>query len=228
MINLNKRCFLIFFRFSVFAFMAGLLTSCNEKSSTILLDTSCEPPCWHQIIPGSSTRDVVDSALPNIPEVDVNSIREAAITTGGIYNHIMWQFNEVSGDYSGAIYFQDGVVSSISILPKAGALTLEDAIQVLGEPEYTFVYKERGEVTRMIIYLLAPTKGFVLVYDKIRSQSRIEPRDSIEFVYYFNPEQFNAVVTSNLLMGQDLATLEKHQRPWEGYGEIYYFEQTSR
>jgi hypothetical protein len=193
----------------------------------VLLDTSCEPPCWHDIIPGKSTKEDVISILPKIPEVDPNSISDVNISSYGTSGHIKWGFDSKAGDYGGITYFNDGVVSTIQIGPKKGALTLDDAIQKLGEPEYTFAYMERGEIDRMIIFLLYPTKGYVLLYNSGRfrpESASVEPTHPIEHAVYYNPKMLEELVTSGLIINQDLATLKQNMRPWKGYGDIFYFK----
>ena len=176
---------------------------------------------------GKSIKKDVISILPTIPEVDPNSIEDTAFTTWGIHDHIIWHFDSRAGDSLGEIYFKEGVVSTIVIVPKRGALTLDDAIQKLGEPEFTFAYMERGEIDRMIISVLYPTRGYVLVYNTglLRSGSAsVEPTHPIEYANYFDPEQFDEFITTGPLGYKDLETLNQNMRPWEGYGDIFYFE----
>jgi hypothetical protein len=221
-------CVTVLLRSLLILVIGGSLASCKPKPSTVLHDTSCEPPCWHNIIPGKSTKTDVLLLLPNIPEVDPNSIEDTAITTGGVYSHIKWQFASGGGDF-GIIYFENGVVSTITISPKKGALTLEDTIKILGEPEFTYAYKERGEIDRMLIFLLYPTKGYTLLYNSgrfRRSSALIEPEHPIEFVNYIDLMLFYELVTSHpfIRINRDLVALQENMRPWRGYGEIFFFE----
>ena len=225
--NTNRRCVTVWMRFFLIVMMVGSLASCKPKPSIVLLDTSCEPPCWHDITPGMSTKKDVIAILPKIPEVAPNSVEDTAITTGGIHDHIKWRFDSGSGDFGGTTFFKDGAVSTIEIRPKKGALMLDDAIRKLGEPELTFAYLERGEIDRMIIYLLYPTKGYALTYDIGYSRdgsAAVEPTHPIEHVYFFDPKLFDELVTIGPLGYQDPATLKQNMRPWKGYGDIFYFE----
>lgn len=222
-------CITVLFHCLLFIVIGGLLASCNPRPSTVLRDTSCDPPCWYGIIPGKSAKDDVKLLLQKIPDVDPNSIEDTAITTGGIYDHIKWRSDSGDGDFSGVIYFRDGIVASIGIGPKKGAINLEDAIEKFGEPEFTYAYKETGEIDRMVIFLLYPTNGYMLLYNsgQFRSGSdSIEPTHSIEYVDYMDPKLFYELVTSHPFIGisQDLATLQLNMRPWEGYGDILFFE----
>jgi len=225
--NTIRRCVTMYVRFFLIVITIGPMASCKPKPSTVLLDTSCEPPCWHDITPGKSTKNDVISILPKIPEVDPNSVEDTAITTGGILDYLTWRFDSSAGDSYGTIFFKNGAVSTIEISPKKGALTLDNAIQKLGEPEFTFAYKERGEIDRMIIFLLYPTKGYVLLYNSSRfrpGSASIEPTHPIVYVYYFSPLLFDALVTSRPFIHDDFVTLQQNMRPWEGYGDIFYFE----
>jgi hypothetical protein len=220
-------CVTVLLRFLLILVIGGSLASCKPKPSTVLHDTSCEPPCWHNIIPGESTKNDVNSLIPEIPEIDLSSISEVSIKSYGTSDQIKWGFDSKAGDFGGIIYFTDEVVSTIGIDPKKGALTLEGAIEKLGEPEYTFAYKERGEIDRMVIFLLNPTKGYVLLYNSgrfRRGSASIQPTHPIEHVVYFDPMMFNQLITSGPIMSQDLTTLQQNMRPWRGYGEIFFFE----
>jgi hypothetical protein len=193
----------------------------------VLLDTSCAIPCWQQIVPGTSSESSVNSLLSNVPEIDPASIDNYKSPSYGATSQTKWRFYSNSGDVGGRIYFKDGVVLVTQFALKKGALTLENAIQVLGEPEYTYAFIENGEVDRMIIYLLYPTKGSVLLYNSGRSRNDaaiIEPKHSIEYVMYFDPVQFEEVATSGLLLTRDLLTLQQNMQPWQGYGEVDYIE----
>jgi hypothetical protein len=193
----------------------------------VLLDTSCNPPCWHQIIPGKSVESDVISILENVPEVNPELVSYYSSQYYGTTSHVKLAFDDDAGDIGGWIYFMNGVVFMMDFGPKKGALTLEDAIQLLGEPEFTYAYKEIGETQTMIILLLYPSKGYIILYniERFRRDSAIiQPEHSIQSVMYFDPSQLNEVITSGLIIGQDIATVKQQMRPWEGYGEVYYFE----
>lgn len=222
-------CITVLFRCLLIIVIGEVLASCKPRPSTVLQDISCEPPCWYGITPGKSTKDDVKLLLPKITEIDPNSIEDTDITTGGTYDHIKWRFDSGDGDFGGVIYFRDGIVASIGIGPKKGAINLEDAIEKFGEPEFTYAYKEKGEIDRMVIFLLYPTKGYMFLYNsgQFRSGSdSVEPTHPIEYVDYMDPMLFNELVTSHPFLGisQDLATLQQNMRPWEGYGDIFFFE----
>ena len=101
-----RRCVTVYTRFILMVMMVGSLASCKPKPSTVLLDTSCEPPCWHDITPGKSTKKDVISILSKIPEVDPNSVEDTAFTTWGIHDHIIWHFDSSTGDSLGEIYLK--------------------------------------------------------------------------------------------------------------------------
>jgi hypothetical protein len=188
--------------------------------STILEDTGCSPPCWNQITPGETTKQEVLNILPTLAEVETGSVEDAETLTGGFYNHVSWSFIEHTGDYSGQIFFQDEIVSTIAIYNKKGSLTFDDAVNLLGEPEYVIVFSQPTQ--KLAIYVINPSKGYALFISKgyvdPGDEAYIRSRNSVKAVHYIDPQLFNNLLISRPIFIPGSLILE-HMQPWRGFGE---------
>ena len=133
-----------------------LLRDIVFQSSTVLTSTECEPPCWNGIRPGETTLTDVSNVLRHIEGVDQQSITANSPITGGDAESISWFFEPPLRDLSGTAYFENEIVTAISLLT-VNSLKLEDVFDHFGEPELVWAeiapssYQESVELC--LIYL---------------------------------------------------------------------------
>jgi hypothetical protein len=214
-----------------FLLLSLILSDCGPKISTILEDKSCTPPCWHNIIPGLSTKKEVLANLRTLNEIDQQSIQDAEAVWGKFSPKVYWQFIGSSGDKEGDIYFENDIVTLIEIRPKKGALVLDNVLKKLGEPEQILAIADSIEGVRWLnIYILYPKKG-VILFDYIRpfrnsDLAEINGKHQIMAVFYIDANIFYDVMVNNQSLKLDPEAIQKGIQPWKGYGEITYIDKS--
>jgi hypothetical protein len=209
--------------------LSFILSACSAKTSTILEDKSCAPPCWHNITPGVSTKKEVLASLQKLNGVDQNSIQDVEATWGNFSPKVYWKFTNKSRDIEGNIYFQNDFVTLIEIRPKRGALNLDNALQKLGEPEQILAIADSMEgVGWLNTYIFYPDKG-VILFEHVRpfindDPAVIEGNHQVMSVFYIDPNKFYDVMVTNQSLKLDPETIQKGIQPWKGYGEIVYID----
>ena len=201
----------------------GLLRNVSSQPSTILSDTSCQPPCWNTIQPGVTTSDEVYSILGEMEGVGL--VQENR-TMGGTLRSIFWYFTRPVEDISGEIYFQGDHVALISILT-VNSLKLGDITTRLTQPEQYWTALGRGENREYVtVGLIAPSKGYQveLVINLQNNANFVLIKDSTPVfkVQYFDPAHLNELLTKNTLI-PSTATQDALQLPfWAGPGRLEF------
>lgn len=205
---------------------AGTLTLIKHYStfSTIITDTSCNPPCWHTIQPGQTTMWNAVSILENMQ--NVYSIMPWEDRYG---DKISWNFRYPVKESSGYIYCTDNKVVAISLLTY-GSLTVAEALERFGEPDFSWTrYKETIDRRWLEIILVYPTKGiFVRVEIKLPNSTQsvsaihMDGNNPVGRVIYIDPIQYEYLLSSRILFREDEQTILERLQPWQGLGEVSY------
>jgi hypothetical protein len=213
--------FLILFigvAFGVLSFLS------NVGESTVITDTLCDPPCWHKIQPGQTTPWEAVSILQGMQTVgEIAQWGEADEES-----KIAWIFHRPARDGGGYIYFLDDRVVAISMNP-AGSLTLADALEKLGEPDYRWIRYRKTAARRWVeIILVYPTRGFFVQVDielPFAGESTsvdIEGNSLVGKVVYFDPDQYEYLLNSRTIFRESEQTILERLEPWPGLGSISY------
>jgi len=139
---------------------------------------------------------------------------------------IGWMFHFPVKDSAGYIYFIDGKVGVISI-QTTGALTLVEAFEKLGEPdvywtrfenidgqdwqEVFFIYPQAGYAIKVSYNVLLTEKSTAL---------EILGEQPVDRVVYFDPGQYDVILSSQIIFHEDRETIIERQKPWQGFGNI--------
>lgn len=208
---------------SVFIFfIVGSLAACNVNDLSIFDSSSCSPPCWSNITPGSSTYQEVIRNLKSNPKVEVATIESRSMTSPN--DALKWNFKN-SGNESGRVIIKNGVVSEINLAPNPVAI--EEMIKHFGEPEKIFAEYFGGEAQYVAIVILYPQKGLAfgmtLRPNENYGKVSIRPSDSVLGVTYFSPEDFRDFMENNRTMLKVKPELiDQGLQPWAGYGNVQY------
>ncbi|GAP12468.1 hypothetical protein LARV_00203 [Longilinea arvoryzae] len=205
---------------------AGALTGLNkilQKPSVILTSTQCDPTCWYGIHPGQEEPYAIYTALSKIKEVNPDSLiiendRDDRISD------IHWNFQRPAPDGTGAIYFNDDRVTAISITT-VNSIRLGELFDKLGEPERYWTeigQREYGEYAR--IYLFYPAKGYLadVLIDFEPGATQVEIRRSTPVfrVTYFDPDLFQDLLETRILIDEPAKTRRGSFVPWSGFGML--------
>jgi hypothetical protein len=196
----------------------------NAGESVVISDTLCDPPCWHRIQPGETTPWEAVSILEGMRTVG----RIAQWGEVDEESKIAWIFQYPARDGGGYIYFLDDRVVAISINP-ASSLTLADALERLGEPDYQWIrYRETAARRWVESILVYPTRGFFVRVDielpfaGEGTSVDIEGYSLVGRVVYFDPDQYEYLLSSRTIFREDEQTILERLEPWSGLGEISY------
>jgi hypothetical protein len=146
-----------------------LITSCQAKllprsiqlssqKVNVLDKLVCEPPCWQNITPGVTTKAELKEILSSLEFVNQDTISFSDNVWNGFEGNAGCKF---TNNYTGLdiLFLGDKVVwmdiTGIQVI------TLENAIQILGEPSYIAMNYRGSEYTPL---LFNPSKGISIVY----------------------------------------------------------------
>jgi len=204
------------------AFGAMLLLG-NIGKSTVITDTTCDPPCWHGIQPGQTTPW---EAVSILEEMGVGGMQQWGESDEK--SEIAWMFHYPVGDSAGYIYSLDGRVAAISI-HTSGSLTLAEALEKLGEPDSMWMHYEKIEWRHWLeIILVYPTRGFFVEIDielpstEESALVEIKGNSPVDKVIYFDPAWYEYFLSSRTFFREDEQTILERLQPWPGLGEISY------
>ena len=109
------------------------LTACQTQESdrSFLVDRSCSPPCWQNIIPGVTSQEESVGILSNSPLIQHDTL--SCYTSQSKEGYEWCSFRRTSEEGS-AIGFQNRTVNGFQL--QSRNLTLDEVVSALGEPEY--------------------------------------------------------------------------------------------
>ena len=192
------------------------IVSCkSNESPDYLAGTPCVVPCWQGITPGITDEM---TALKIVQDSQV--VEQDSIITGT--NSV--RYYRTDGG-SGRISIKDGIVYKVEIRPAPKQLTLGEAIDAFGAPEFIYIKTNLLEFSCVDINLLYPQKGLIIksgfcgenniVYENIEVSESME----VFNISLFEP---NADIESFLIQSQlkpEIAhNIAQYAKPWIGFG----------
>jgi hypothetical protein len=223
-ISLRRIMILIISILSLFA----CTRSTTHRVSSVIQDKSCSPPCWEQITPGKTARKEVKSLLEEISWVKKDSIKDAYTVSPD--DSIKWMGSSTAADYSGRVFFNNEVVSLITISPSKGVLNFADIISRLGDPENIHILKMKGEKDIISVFILYPSKGYgfqdYYEYSNANLESVIEvnPDEDVKQVWYGEPKRFYDYLTEGQIGRLPESIIKQGIQEWNGFSKYPYVE----
>jgi hypothetical protein len=168
-----------------------LLMMARPLPSVLVLDRTCQAPCWLGITPGVSTSWGVTQRLLESDFVDAPTIDKHE--WGPLEGLITWRFKRPAGDLAGFAYFDGETLSYLRILT-LGAMSLSESLEKYGDPA-AFWLEQRDRPTEAWaqVNMIYPGLGCILEvrFDytgQVIPASVILTEDApIRAVIYFNP-----------------------------------------
>jgi hypothetical protein len=209
------------------AALIGVFTALRfitRKSSVILTNTECNPPCWAGIQPNQTDSSQVYAILDKLNGVNKESITSDADENNDTLGEIDWNFQRPVEDSAGSVYFENDQVTAISLIT-TDTLTLNKLFKKLGQPEQYWTQVGKIEDWEYLeIILLYPAKGcladvsFDIGYKA--DQVEIQGSTSVFRVTYFAPEMFQKLLKTKILIDTPAAAPIPTFHPWTGLGTI--------
>jgi len=182
--------------------------------SALVLDQTCQAPCWLGITPGVSTPWGVTEQLLEADFVDAPTIEKHE--RGPLEGLITWRFKRPAGDLAGFAYFDGETLSYLRILT-LGAISLGEALHKYGSPDaFWFEQRRRPTEAWTQVNIIYPALGCSL---EVRFDYTGEPMPGsvtlsedtpIRAVVYFNPSAQPA----------EFSIPEHQLHHWAGLGPI--------
>lgn len=199
-----------------------VIAGCKPTIPSVIMNTSCLPPCWNGIEPGHTTQEEALSILKSLKEVKQNSIKIWSIVKEN--DCIRWMFVSGSGEKYGDMFINNDLVFGFGFSPENNGLTLETAIKYLGEPDSIIAIYHQQEIRYISVFINYKSKGVVLwtsinPYDSTK-QAMITNDMHVEGFWYIEPDLYTKLMSSNYIAGINPAILENNTHPWQGYGDI--------
>lgn len=200
-----------------------LIRNLSRRPSVVLTDTRCDPPCWAGIVPGQTGSEQAYSILGEMNGVDRDGIlfnydRDDTLTS------LQWFFLRPLPDSLGTLHFEQDIVSALDILT-VNALTLEEAVERLGEPALLWSRIGSGENREYLdVFLFDPQRGYrlELVLDIPTGSDEVElkPASGVFSVLYFDPQAFQHLLDTGILIGAPGHSFPGTFQAWPGYGSL--------
>jgi hypothetical protein len=218
---------------------ASLLIGCSSEEEQIsyLSGNPCEPPCWQEIVPGSTKETDALNLLKELGFLDQNSIEEHGIPYGlgellplkeNLY--LAYDYNFRDGTV-GRLHVKNDFVYRIDFQPPAGKLKLTTVTDSWGMPD--FVYVTYGSFNQISCYdtllFFWDKEAFVQTeacaesgepYDVRNMEALIAPEIRIVRVSFFNStSDIQSTLEEVFYPDFKLAvSISTHSEPWTGFG----------
>jgi hypothetical protein len=206
------------------------ITACTESSSkgSILDNSSCDLPCWNDIIAGKTTQSELLYILEKLPDVDQKSIQNMdqpwSIFDNQIYFTFRqgWSLNQRS-KIRGYVHITHSTVSDIIICGELNTTIGEITMQA-GEPE-GIISGNDIDGGRTVIFINSQ-KGVSFWYttdEKLHDQQfELTPNTQIDCLRLFDPSLYAKMLDAKLISGGHYNAEEtlKVMYPWNGYGNL--------
>jgi hypothetical protein len=214
--------------YSVLILLVVSTSACNpdvsSSSKTSILDNPvCSPPCWQNIVPGKTNRVELLATLASIANFDQSSIAQQDYSNMEGYNqfihgNLYLEPNELT---LVSAYLSEEMVLVLNFSGKLN-LTLEEAIEGFGEPEWVLIYHSNFTVVTFLI----PSKGIAFRFDTLGENwgpvDSIVPEMEIKDIDYFSPDYYYEILDMGWFSEGKWNYQESvaQIKPWKGYGSI--------
>jgi hypothetical protein len=197
---------------------SGLLNEdeLQEMDVEIGISESCLPPCWYGLIPYESTTDEVRATLSELEIVEAQSIEYSYSEDG---DKVIVQYKSALVDsslYGGRLEIIDGILNQIEIVVEY-ELSVQELLDVLGEPDFYEIVPYGGESTDVVVRLLWLDNGLLVSLPEFPPGTRIGPDMLVKRMVYSKP---GATVSSYLENKGSPTQFSASYISWNGFGNI--------
>jgi len=206
-----------------------MLSGCVEKSSVLMDDSTCQYPCWLNIIPGQTSFAQSVEIVSKSLLFDTNRFSPTPGQIVEEYGYSSWLFIKNVRELGLTIYDIDGYVVLLDFAINRN-IQIEEMINYYGEPQYISVISGTEDTRWLDVSWIFPSKGVVIsLFDpwwKPEGEfARISPELDVSYVYYFNPEDYELLMEKEMLVHNTQDIVIKSIQPWDGYGLFSYVEE---
>lgn len=207
------------------AFCLFIVACGNTLDETSILNKStCNLPCWNNIVAGRTTEDEFLHILENLPDIDSKSVRTNN-QTWEIFDHQIafsflqgWSLNQ-KPKLRGYAYISDNTVDDLVFCGEINT-NIETLVTYLGEPEY-LISGNNFSGGRLVI-LIHSKIGVSYLYTAKFSNLEITSDTNIDCIQIFDPLLYEDMLEAGLFSSgyYDAEETLRVMYPWDGYGNL--------
>lgn len=216
----------------VFLVSLMMLTACSAGAPpSVLRDSTCNLPCWNDIVPGQTSEAEFLGILSRLRIVDQASVTEVG-ASGMLWHRTVFfslypgrsQGNFLVGRRAWASAEANTLDDKIGDLWLCGniGVTFGDVIQRSGEPESILTMADyfSGGLWGNAIN---PTKGVAFSFETQRNaQAELGPETKVRCLLLFDPGIYRRMLEAGSFSGGDYDAVQvlKILYAWDGYGRL--------
>jgi hypothetical protein len=152
-------------------------------------------PCWRGITPGETSWSDALTILEDDPSIEDPTVQTAEDSAA-----VAASFKEPGGvDSSGQVFSDDGDVVSLIFLRLAPDMTLDEVLDVHGEPTYVIGTPFSDDPPQAIVNLVYPDLQMIVYAFVEGTQGALDGLNEIVGVLYMRPEDMTALIKSSNL-----------------------------
>lgn len=207
-----------------------LITSCAKPpiDTSILEQSSCELPCWNNIVAGQTTEKEALQILEDLPIVDQASIENTNQHWNMFDNQVYFSFKQdrtlnQPPQIRGSMDITDNIVSGLILCGEINT-SMGDIVAATGEPDGIL---GGGNIDgSRIVILINSQKGlsYWYTFKKTPESQRYEitPYTPVNCINLFDPRLYEKLLDATLLSDGHYNAEEtlKVMYPWDGYGDL--------
>lgn len=219
----------------LFILVLFLASSCTTSSSDVLIlsESTCELPCWYNVVPGETTKEEYIQYIEDIPtnglQPSINVIDGTTLTLfDGVVTYKVesgWFLNRRLEFWIQAWWTSDNIIRYVDMCSDEDLnTTISDLINKTGEPE--FIISGGNRLGGKDIILINSLKGISYWYQTNQQiqniETNISPDIKIRCLEIFDTKMYGDLMEVGLFSMGFYNTEEtlKVMYPWDGYGNL--------
>ncbi len=214
---------------SVLLLLSILAASCGSKNNAavskphsdwlkkLLTQPACQPPCWENMLPGTTSMDEVAATLSNLNGIKIIHYSQEFSNPE---RQMDWTFDQ-SSDSGSAFGDDQGKILSYLYFGLSDSLTVEEVISSFGEPTNVLLYDCRTELSKKtcVAHIIYSNKGMALQttildqFGKSSYQVNISAQTQILGIWFL-PTNNNSYEN---IIGKNSFNYPQYYYQWKGY-----------
>ncbi len=173
----------------------------NDRS--LITGEPCVAPCWRGITPGETSWSDALTILEDDPTIEDPTVQTAEDSAA-----VAASFKEPGGvNSSGQVFSDDGETVSLIFLRLAPDMTLDEVLDIHGEPTYVIGTPFSDDPPQAIVNLVYPDQQTIVYAFVPGTDGALDGTNEVVGVLFMRPEDMTALIeTSSLHTWEGLAS----------------------
>lgn len=201
-----------------------LSCSSNENSGLLLASSTCELPCWNNIVPGETTLQEAVDIIEQLDGINQESIFVHNPSQGLITTAIWFSLESKTLLDSTTTQGEVSLINDRVVLITLGGdlnLTFGDIVRKIGEPEYIISTDFNKETSQITINAIYPSKGISYISYK-KPKDKLTPSSKIANISFFDSIYYEVFLEEGWFSEGEYGAenTKKIMYEWNGYGSL--------